>query len=251
MDLSLSSEVIVFLIGSFTAAFVYGVSGLAFGLVAAAIWLQVLTPLQTTAMVVVYALLVQGYAIWKLRRSISGARVWPFILGSAIGIPVGVNLLRWLSSGQLKFGVAILLIVFSLYNLVRPKMPTIEWAGRTGDGIVGVLNGALGAATGLAGILVVIWSSMRGWKPDEQRAVFTPTSTATFLMCLLAFGGTGIVTSDTIRFFILGLPCLLLGTLAGWWLYGKFNEAMFRKLVLWLLLVSGITLLPLPWSKPG
>jgi uncharacterized membrane protein YfcA len=243
MDLSLSSDVIVFLIGSFAGAFVVGVSGFAFGLVAAAIWLQVLPPVQTTSMIVVYALLVQGYAVWKLRRSIVAARVWPFILGSAIGIPAGVMLLRWLSAGQLKVGVAALLIVFSLYNLVRPKMPSMVWAGRTGDGLVGVLNGALGAATGLAGIVVVIWSSMRGWKLDEQRAVFQPTGVATFLMCLLAFGGTGVVTAETVRLLILGLPCLLLGTLAGWSLYGKLNEVTFRKVVLWLLLASGIALI--------
>lgn len=105
------------------------------------------------------------------------------------------------------------------------------------------MNGALGAATGLAGIVVVIWSNMRGWKPDEQRAVFQPTGVATFLMCLLAFGGTGVITAETARLFILGLPCLLLGTLAGWWLYGKLDEAAFRRLVLWLLLASGIALI--------
>jgi uncharacterized membrane protein YfcA len=119
----------------------------------------------------------------------------------------------------------------------------MAWTGRSGDGVVGVLNGALGAATGLGGILVVIWSSMRGWKPDEQRAVFQPAGVATFLMCLLAFGGTGIITPETIRLFVLGLPCLLLGTLAGWSLYGKLNETAFRKVVLWLLLGSGIALI--------
>lgn len=243
MDFSVSFEIVVFLMGTFAAAFVTGVSGFAFGLVAAAIWLQVLPASQTTAMIVAYALLVQGYAVWKLRRSIAGTRVWPFILGSAIGIPAGAFLLRWLSSGQFKSSVAVLLIVFSLYNLVRPKMPSMAGAGRAGDGIVGVLNGALGAATGLAGIVVVIWSSMRGWKPDEQRAVFQPTGVATFLMCLLAFGGTGIITSEIVRLFVLGLPCLLLGTIAGWSLYGKLNEAAFRKVVHWLLLGSGIALI--------
>jgi hypothetical protein len=152
-------------------------------------------------------------------------------------------LLRWPSSGQLKVGAAALLIVFSLYNLVRPKMPSMVWAGRIGDGLVGVLNGALGAATGLAGIVVVIWSSMRGWKPDEQRAVFQPPGVASFLMCLLAFGGTGVITAETARLLVIRLPCLLLGTFAGWSPYGKLNEAAFRKVVLWLVLGSGIALI--------
>ena len=101
----------------------------------------------------------------------------------------------------------------------------------------------LGAATGLVGIVVVIWSSMRDWKPDEQRAVFQPTGVATFLMCLLPFGGTGILTAETARLLVFGLPCLLHGTFAGWSLYGKLNEAAFRKVVLWLLLGSGIALI--------
>jgi uncharacterized membrane protein YfcA len=60
-----------------------------FGLVAAAIWLQALGPAQTTALIAAYALLVQGYAVWRLRKSIVPARLWPFVVGSAIGVPIG------------------------------------------------------------------------------------------------------------------------------------------------------------------
>jgi hypothetical protein len=52
-----------------------------------------------------------------------------------------------------------------------------------------------------------------------------------------------LITTETGRLLVLGLPCLLLGTLAGWSLYGKLNEAAFRKVVLWLLLGSGIALI--------
>jgi uncharacterized membrane protein YfcA len=243
MTASISLDTIVFLIGTLLAAFAVGISGFAFGLVAAAVWLQALPPVQTAAMIVIYALLVQGYAVWKLRRSIVPARVWPFIVGSAIGIPGGVLLLRWASAAQLKLDVAALLILFSLYNLMRPKMPSVAWAGNVGDGVIGVLNGVLGGSTGLAGILPVIWSSMRGWSRDEQRAVFQPTAVATFLMCLPVFGGTGAISLETIRLFVVGLPCLLLGTFAGWSLYGKLDEATFRNVVLWLLLISGVVML--------
>src|SRR6185503_7416655 len=82
--MNVSLELAVFLIGTFAAAFVTGLSGFAFGLVAAAIWLQALSPAQTTALVVAYAIIVQGYAVWRLRASIVLARLWPFIVGSAI-----------------------------------------------------------------------------------------------------------------------------------------------------------------------
>ena len=47
---------------------------------------------------------------------------------------------------------------------------------------------------------------------------------------------------DMIRLFLLGLPVLLAGTWLGLSLYGRVNEATFRKVVLVLLLLSGAAL---------
>ena len=110
------------------------------------------------------------------------------------------------------------------------------------DGGAGIVNGVVGGATGLAGIAIVIWSALRGWQRGEQRAAVQPTGVATFLMTLLALGGTGSITPDILRLFALGLPFLVLGTWAGWQLYGTIDEAKFRKVVLGLLLISGLVL---------
>jgi uncharacterized membrane protein YfcA len=243
----LSFDLAIFLFGTVAAAFVTGLSGFAFGMVAAAVWFYALPPPQASALIAAYALLVQGYAVWKLRRLLDAHRLMPFILGSALGIPVGVAALRWASPIYLRIGVGLLLVLFSLYNLARPQLPDMKKAGRTADGAVGVLNGMIGGATGLAGIVTVIWTSMRGWSRDEQRAVFQPTGVASFLMIIMAFGGIGIITSDTIRLFLLGLPALAVGTWLGWMLYGKLDEAAFRRVVLVLLLLSGGALIASAW----
>src|SRR6266436_4780314 len=237
-----SFDLAIFVVGTFAAAFVTGLAGFAFGIVAAGIWLYALTSAQTSALIVAYGLLVQGYAVWNLRHAIRPHRLAPFIVGSAIGIPAGVAALRWISPVHFRIGVGALLIVFSLYNLVRPKLPEMEGAGRGADATVGFFNGALGGATGLGGILPTIWSGLRCWSRDEQRAVFQPTAVATFLMTIAAFGGVGIITLDTVRLFMIGLPPLLAGSWLGWMLYGKLDEGAFRKVVLVLLLVSGVTL---------
>jgi uncharacterized membrane protein YfcA len=223
MDFSMSLQLTVFLIGTFVAAFVTGLAGFAFGLVAAAIWLHALTPVQTASLIVGYALIVQGYAVWKLRRVIKLPRLLPFVLGSAAGIPAGLLVLKWVPAAHLKIAVGVLLIAFSLYNLIRPQMPDFKHAGRPADAGVGFLNGMLGGATGFAGILPVIWCGCRGWTRDEQRAVFQPTAVASFLIILVAFGGTGIITSDIVRLFVIGIPALIAGTVLGWALYGKLD----------------------------
>jgi uncharacterized protein len=237
-----SFDLVIFLIGTLAAAFVTGLAGFAFGTVAASIWLYALTPSQTSALIAAYALLVQGHAVWKLRHSILPHRLAPFIVGSAIGIPAGIAALRWISPMHFRIGVGVLLIVLSLYNLVGPKLPEMKAAGRSADATVGFFNGALGSATGLFGILPTIWSGLRCWPRDEQRAIFQPTAVATFLMTIAAFGGVGIITLDTVRLFMIGLPPLVAGSWLGWMLYGKLDEGAFRKVVLVLLLVSGVTL---------
>src|SRR5262252_1137737 len=110
-------------------------------------------------------------------------------------------------------------------------------------GAVGFLNGVLGGLTGLAGILVTIWCNLRGWPKDVQRTVFQPVAVAIFLMSGLCLGAKGTVTAETAKFFVMGVPCLLAGTWLGLKLFGRIDEATFRKIVLTLLLVSGVTLL--------
>ena len=232
----------IFLLGTLAAAFVTSLSGFAFALVALAIWLHALTPSQATPLVAAYALLVQGHAVWKLRHALSARRLAPFILGSALGVFPGVAAVQWVSPTGLRVAVGALLILFSLYNLVRPKLLDFKHAGRAADTGIGFLNGLLGGSTGLAGILVVIWSSLKGWPAHEQRAVFQPTGVATFLITILALGGTGIITLETGRLFLIGLPALAAGTWLGWTLYGRLDEASFRRVVLVLLLMSGFAL---------
>jgi len=242
VESAFSLNLIVFLIGTFAAAFVAGLSGFAFGMVAAGVWAHVLAPIMIATLIVAYALLVQGYAVWKLRHVIKMDRLWPFVAGSAIGIPAGVLVLRWASAEHLRLLMGLLLVAFCLYNLVRPKLPENKDASRFADGSIGVVNGFLGGSTGLGGVVPTIWCGLRGWPRDEQRAVFQPTAVATFLMAILWFGGAGAITAESIRFFAIGLPALIVGTALGWKLYGKLDEASFRKVVLVLLLVSGVAL---------
>ena len=56
-------DFIVFLSATFAAALVAGLAGFAFGIVAAAVWLHILTPLETTILIIGYGLIVQGMAV--------------------------------------------------------------------------------------------------------------------------------------------------------------------------------------------
>src|SRR4029453_9894042 len=237
-----TSFLALFVIATFLGAFVAGLAGFAFGLVAAAIWLHILTPLQTATMIVAYGLIVQGYAVWKLRRALDWRRLLPLVIGGQIGVPLGIELLRWLPASAMRAAIGVVLIAFSLNALLRPRLPPMAKAGAMADGSAGVVSGLVGGATGLAGIVPTIWSGLRGWNKDGTRAGFQPGGVTIFIGCALWLGGTGSFDRDMLRLFAIGLPALLIGTWAGLKAYGRLDEAAFRRIVLILLLVSGVAL---------
>ena len=61
-------ELTLFLLATFAGALVAGLSGFAFGLVVSAIWLYILTPLQTATLIIAFGLIVQGYSVVEAAR---------------------------------------------------------------------------------------------------------------------------------------------------------------------------------------
>lgn len=240
MDISALS-IVIFLIATFLAALVTGISGFAFGLIAAGIWLHVITPVQTATLIVAFGLLAQGSSVWKLRHAIDWRRLWPFILGGAAGVPVGIAILTWADPKHLRGGVGVLLVLYSLYSLARPNLKPIA-TNAAFDAAIGFVNGIIGGATGLAGIVVAIWCGLLALPKDEQRTIFQPVAIATFLFSAVWLGGKGTVTQDTLFLFFAGLPVLILGLWLGLKFYGRLNDQSFRKLILVLLFLSGASL---------
>lgn len=236
-------ELSLFLLATFAGALVAGLSGFAFGLVASSIWLYILTPLQTATLIIAFGLILQGYAVWKLRRALDWRKLWPFLIGAALGAPVGVSILSWANPVYLRAGVGTFLVLYALYALLRPAIAPVNAGGAVADAGIGFLNGVLGGITGLAGILVTIWCGLRGWPKEVQRTVFQPVAVATFLMSALWIGAKGAITPDTTKLFLVGLPALLAGTWLGLKLFGRLDETGFRKIVLALLLISGAVLM--------
>jgi uncharacterized membrane protein YfcA len=142
----------------------------------------------------------------------------------------------------MRMGIGVFLVLYALYALARPALKPVR-AGRLADSGVGFLSGMLGAMTGFAGILIVIWSGLRGWPKDVQRGVFQPVSVALFAMSALAIGSTAGIAFDTVWLFLTGLPVLLAGTWLGLRLYGRLDETAFQRIVLILLLASGVALI--------
>src|SRR5262245_58415452 len=168
--------------------------------------------------------------------------VAPFIIGSSLGVPAGPALLTTVDPKTLRLTIGNLLVIYSLYSLARPALKPVQ-AGLPADFGVGVANGLIGGLTGLGGIAVTVWCQLRGGNKDAQRAVFQPVMFATFVMSAISLGVAGAFKTETLTLYALALPALIAGIWAGLRLYGKLDDLTFSKVILALLLVSGLSLI--------
>lgn len=236
----------IFLLASFLGGLTSGLAGFAMGLVVSGFYLHILTPIQTATLIVGYGFVTQGYGVWALRHSVRWRSAAPFMAGGVIGVPAGTMLLTYVDAAIMRVTVGALLAVYSIYSLTRPTIKLTHEGIPTEVG-VGFLNGLLAGLTGLVGIVVVIWCQLRNWPKDVQRTIFQPVLLATIVASTISLTLVGAVTAETVKLYLLGLPCMLAGTWAGLKLYGKLDDDAFRKVILMLLLVLGVSLV-VPFS---
>jgi uncharacterized membrane protein YfcA len=232
----------LFLVAAFMGGFSAGLAGFAMGFVVSGIWLHILTPVQTTTLIVGYGLLTQGYGVWKLRKALAWKTLAPFIVGGTLGVPIGTALLTYVDPAYMRVAVGMLLVMYGTYGLTQPVLKPAP-DNVSADAGIGLVNGVLAGLTGLPGFIITIWCQLRGWTKDLQRAVFQPVMLAAIVINVVSLGFAGAFTSDILRLYLLGFPAMLAGIWVGFKLYGKLDDVAFRKLMLLLLLVSGLALI--------
>jgi uncharacterized protein len=240
--LSLDPSLLLLLGGTFIAAFASGLAGFAYALVASAAFLHVMNPTDSTAMILVGSTLSQCFTIWRFRSAIAWSRLLPFLAAGVLGVPLGTWLLGRVEAELVRNAVGTFLVAYSIWGLATPQL-RVGAAGRPAtDGAVGFVGGVLGGLAGLSGAIPTIWCQLRGWSRDEQRAVYQPYILVMQVWSLVALFASGGLTTHALRSFAVTLPVLLLGVFLGMALYARIDERGFRRVVLMLLLASGVAL---------
>jgi hypothetical protein len=228
--------------GALIAAFVSGLAGFAFALVASGVFFNVLAPLDAVPLVLAGSLAVQAMSLGALWRAVQWRRLAPFLVGGVVGVPIGVELLWALDPGVFRFLVGVFLVAYSGYMLMRSAPEPIARGGAAADGAIGLVGGVMGGLAGLSGAVPTIWCGLRGWSKDEQRGVYQPFIVVMQVLALAWIGGTIGVGQGTIGLFAICLPAMALGAWLGLRAYARVDDAQFRRIVLWLLMGSGLLL---------
>ena len=228
----------IILISTFTRSTVgFGDAMIAMPLLAMAVGMNVATPL-----VGLVAVTISITILIKQWRNVHLKSVSMLIISTLLGIPVGILLLKdGAYDDIMKLILAIVIIVFSLYNILKPKLFTL--ANDRFACIFGLLAGILGGAYNTNGPPVVIYGSLRRWDPAKFRATLQGYFLPTGAMIALSHGIGGLWTQQVLANYLICLPVVFIAISLGGRLNRKIPKGKFDNCVHACLIIIGIILL--------
>ena len=227
----------------FAGAFVSGMAGFAFSAVAGAILLHVLQPSEAVPLMMACSVGVQTSTLLTLRHQMRWKESLFLIAGGLLALPIAVFLLQSADTRSLQIAFGGLTTVYAAYSLFRPglsHLPTIDHQGR--NLLIGFGGGLIGGLTAMPGALPTIWCDMHGMPKDQQRGLVQPFIAAMQVSALLLMLSRHELPSTILIDLAVSLPPLAAGTMLGILMFRRINEAAFRRIILIMLLISGLSL---------
>jgi uncharacterized membrane protein YfcA len=239
----MSVELLVLLAGAAIAGLVQGISGFAFSMVAMSIWVWFIDPLVAAVMAVFGGWFGQVISAMRVRRGWHLDLLWPFLAGSAIGIPIGSMLLPYLDPNRFKLVLGSLLVICCSMMLATKRLPHIDHGGRPADAFVGLLGGVMAPLSGFSGLAPALWATLRGYNKDAHRAVIQNFNLVVLSATLVSFFVAGRVTRELLPRMGLIAATLVVPAIWGSKMYIGMSAQAFRNTVLWVLVFAGFAML--------
>ncbi|MBI3197140.1 MAG: sulfite exporter TauE/SafE family protein [Rhodospirillales bacterium] len=242
MELPATGDIGLVVVGALAAGFVNGLSGTGYALVALGFWLQAMSPLTAAPLTALCGVAGHIQSLPTIWKGVRWPRLWPMLVAGIAGVPIGTLLLEHVKPNPLKIGVGILLILYSGWMAFVRRPPIVTSGGRAADAVVGFTGGVMGGMASLSGPAPAIWAQLRGFGKNEQRGVNQPYNMSILLLALVSAGVAGFLDRTFFTWAAIALPTTLIGARIGLALYGRVNDVQFRRIILSLLGLSGVTL---------
>jgi uncharacterized membrane protein YfcA len=207
---------------------------------------------------VVVALLSIPLVIGNIPQAVSGERLsivlkslTPILLGLTVGTLIGVYLLTSINPAALKpaVGGALILVVGVMLFLPRFRVPAnVRPVTSPAAGLIG---GVLGGLAALPGPLVFVYLLALGINREQFIQYSSAFLTVAATLLAIALGGMGALSwTDALISTLCVLPIF-----AGMWFGTKIRQfvsvELFRRLILGVVMVSGIHLVLQGHAGPG
>ncbi|MCH1474625.1 MAG: sulfite exporter TauE/SafE family protein [Alphaproteobacteria bacterium] len=235
---------LVFLLAAgLSGGFVNGLAGFGTALFSLGWLLQVMPPQQAVAIALICSLVTGVPGVWQVRHSIDRRRLALFILPAFAGIPIGTVLLGLIDTQLLSLLVGGMLLLYGGYFAFRRTLPAIEGNWTLVEAGIGFVGGVLGAMAGLSGALPSMWLALRPWPKAVQRGIMQPFSMVILLVATVLLALEGVFTPDVLYNLGFVLPASMFGAIIGLMLFRRMPDALYPRVLIGLMLISGGTLL--------
>ena len=233
-----TTQVVLVLLIIFATSVVQSVAGFGFALLAVPLMVVVID-LQSAVIVSSFVgTLSNLLQSWQLRRNIDATLTKRFLLSTVIGAPAGLLLFIYANQSALKIvlGVSILFGVFVLSRGLELQHIS-SWL----DWLMGVLSGVLLMATSTNGPPLVFVLQARKIDPARFRATLNMVFLVSGAFGLVMFGFAGEIVRSDVNMAAVSVPAMIIGVSLGVVIRKYVQQELFKKLVLILLTIGGLS----------
>ena len=177
--------------------------------------------------------------LFEVRRQVQLAKVAPLAIGSVVGVPVGILILRDVDAGVLKILVAAVVILASALLFLSPRL-TLGGRNTLSSLVTGALSGLLRASTSMAGPPVVLYTLSHEKEIEEFRSTVLALFLFTGVLTVPGLIVAGLISRDALIATAVAVPGMALGLLVGTRLRSRVEPKLFRTLVLAVLVLTSI-----------
>lgn len=175
--------------------------------------------------------------ILRYRRSFNVRAVARLTVASAVGIPIGVVGLAHVPEQFVLLGLGLLLVAYGSYALIGLHIPPLN-NPRWGYGF-GFASGVLSGAYNTGGPPLVIYGTGRRWTSTEFKSNIQTVFAFNTAIVILTRLGSGSITPEVCLLYVITIPFALVALGVGFAIERFINPAVFRRLVLVMLIVLG------------
>ncbi len=220
------------------AILVQSLTGFGSGLVSMAFLPDLLGVRTAAPLAALITATLEFFLLLRYRGAFRLGNVWRLTLASVAAIPLGSYVLGRLDEGVLLTILGLVISGYALYALLDLRLPELKhpaWAF-----LAGFLAGLLSGAYSIGGPPVIIYGACRRWAPAEFKSNLQGFFLVNDVLAIINHAIQGRLTGTVGHLYLLALPVLALGLLAGSRLDRWIDPVIFRKLTLGLLVVMGL-----------
>ncbi len=192
---------------------------------------------------VLVSITVAGVVVMQDHQKIHVRSAGGLLLSSLLGLPLGLLLLTHGDQRALKAGLAILILLFSVYSLFARNAPELKSDSRVWLFICGFCAGVLGGAFGTNGPALVVYGAMRRWSAQHFRATLQGYFLPASALGMFGYWLSGLWVPAVTHYYLLSLPVVLPAIFLGRTLNHRITGDAFLKYVYAGLAVTGALLL--------